>query len=259
MYVRRRLVAAAILALGLFGGYTAVTALLGPDPGAAGAGRVVPAAKPALPTQAPGPVDCAITRCIALTFDDGPVPQTADVVDLLASRGVRATFFVIGKQAKRYPSILERATRAGNEIGNHSWTHVDLARADSRTAAEELDRAADAVEAATGVRPVTMRPPFGQAAESAAVTARLPQVLWSLDTRDWDERSTPAVVERVLTQAHPGAIVLMHDVHATTRAALPEVVDGLLGKGYALVTVSELLGTELTAGGIYRTGPAPTT
>jgi peptidoglycan/xylan/chitin deacetylase (PgdA/CDA1 family) len=259
VYARRRLVAAALLTVVLFGLYTAVASLVRPGPVGAADGQGATTHKPAVPSQAPGPVDCATTACIALTFDDGPVPQTADVVDLFASRGVRATFFVIGKQAKRYPSILRSATQAGNEIGNHSWSHVSLARADAGTAAEELDRAADQVEAATGVRPVLMRPPFGEGAERPAIRSRLPQVLWSLDTRDWEERSTPAVVARVLGQARPGAIVLMHDVHATTRAALPDVVDGLLTKGYSLVTVSELLGTDLTAGAIYRAGPAPTT
>jgi peptidoglycan/xylan/chitin deacetylase (PgdA/CDA1 family) len=268
VYVRRRLVAVGLLALVLFGAYTAVAALVRADPRAASAGQGDAAARargadasvptPVAATQAPGPVDCAVRPCIALTFDDGPVPQTADVLDLFAARGVRATFFVIGRQAKRYPSILARATEAGHEIGNHSWSHVNLRRADAGTAAKELVRTADAVKAATGTRPRTMRPPFGDATTSAAAKAGLPQVLWSLDTLDWKNRSTPAVVQRVLAEAQPGGIVLMHDVHATTRAALPQIVEGLLTRGYALVTVSELLGTDLTAGTVYRSGPAPT-
>lgn len=267
MYVRRRLVAVALLALLLFGAYTAVAALVQAGPSAASAGQDDSAARaraadatapsPAVATQAPGPVDCAVRPCVALTFDDGPVPQTADVLDLFAARGVRATFYVIGKQAKRYPSIIERASEAGHEIGNHSWSHANLRRADAGTAAKELARTAEAVEAATGTRPGTMRPPFGDATTSAAAKAGLPQVLWSLDTLDWKTRNTAAVVQRVLAEAEPGGIVLLHDVHATTRAALPQIVDGLLTKGYALVTVSELLGTDLTAGKVYRSGPAP--
>ena len=267
MYLRRRLLAAGLLAAVLFGLYTAVAALVRPDHDAANArqastaaqagGRGATGSTPAVPTQAPGPVDCALTPCVALTFDDGPVPQTVEVVDLLAARGVRATFYVIGKQAKRYPRILQRATEVGDEVGNHSWSHIDLRRADAGTAAKQLDRTSDVVESATGVRPATMRPPFGEATRSVAAKAGLPQVLWSVDTRDWDGRSTAAVVEGVLAKTQPGDIVLLHDVHASTRAAVPAIVDGLLRKGYALVTVSELLGTDLKAGRLYRTGPAP--
>ncbi len=86
-------------------------------------------------------------------------------------------------------------------------------------------------------------------------------MLWSVDTRDWDGRSTAAVVERVLAEAQPGGIVLMHDVKANSRAAVPEILDALLGKGYALVTVSELLGSDLTPGRVYthRSGTADLT
>ena len=102
-----------------------------------------------------------------------------------------------------------------------------------------------------------MRPPYGEATKSTAAKAGLPQVLWSLDTRDWDGRSTSVVVRSVLADVQPGDIVLLHDSHAGTRAAAPVIADGLLRKGYALVTVSELLGTDLKAGRIYRSGPTP--
>ena len=258
-----------LLTFTMYVGYTAVTALVSSAgegegsqhvaSGAEGGASGVLAPAQAVATQVSRPVDCAVTPCVALTFDDGPVPQTADVVDLLAARGARATFYVVGEQAKRYASVLRHATEAGNEIGNHSWSHVDLRRADPGTAARELDRTGDAIEAATGVRPATMRPPYGGVATSVAAQAGLPQILWSVDTRDWDGRSTASVVARVLAEAQPGGIVLMHDVKGTTRAAVPQILDTLLGKGYALVTVSELLGGDLTPGGVYHAGPAPTT
>jgi peptidoglycan/xylan/chitin deacetylase (PgdA/CDA1 family) len=262
VYLRRRLVAAGLVTMVLIGGHSTVVALTRPDRGASAQGSAaarVAAAKQSVLKQALGSVDCRVTPCVALTFDDGPVSETAEVLDVLAEHGARATFFVIGKQAKRYPRILERATTLGAEIGNHSWSHIDLSRADAATAAKQLDRTSDAVEAAIGVRPATMRPPYGAAMKSRAATAGLPQVLWSLDTRDWDGRSTAAVARDVLTNARPGDIVLLHDSHAPTRAAVPAIVDGLLKKGYALVTVSELLGRDLVPGRIYRDGAAPTT
>ena len=258
-----------LLTITMYVGYTAVTALVSSAGEAGGSQEVASGAEggasgvlapaQAAATQVSRPVDCAVTPCVALTFDDGPVPQTADVVDLLAARGARATFYVVGEQAKRYASVLRHATEAGNEIGNHSWSHVDLRRADLGTAVRELDRTGDAIEEATGVRPATMRPPYGGVATSVAAKAGLPQVLWSVDTRDWDGRSTASVVARVLAEAQPGGIVLMHDVKGTTRAAVPQILDALLGKGYALVTVSELLGGDLTPGRVYTTGPAPRT
>jgi peptidoglycan/xylan/chitin deacetylase (PgdA/CDA1 family) len=262
VYRRRRLVAAGLVTMVLVGVHSTVVALTRPDPRAGTAQQVAAAgraagAKRVVPTQPRGPVDCRVTPCVALTFDDGPVPETAKLVDVLAERGVRATFFVIGQQAKRYPEVLQRAARAGDEIGNHSWSHIDLRSADAATVAKQLDRTSDVVEAATGVRPATMRPPYGEATKSSAAKAGLPQVLWSLDTRDWDGRSTSVVVRGVLADVQPGDIVLLHDSHAGTRAAAPVIADGLLRKGYALVTVSELLGTDLKAGRIYRSGPTP--
>jgi peptidoglycan/xylan/chitin deacetylase (PgdA/CDA1 family) len=248
----------------LVGVHSTVVALTRPDMGADTAQHVAASgrasgAKRVVPTQPPRPVDCRATPCVALTFDDGPVPETADLIEVLAQRGVRATFFVIGQQAKRYPHILERATGVGDEIGNHTWSHIDLRSAEAATAAKQLDRTSDVIEAASGVRPVTMRPPYGDGKKSVAAKAGLPQVLWSLDTRDWDGRSTAVIVRGVLADVKPGDIVLLHDSHATSRAAVPAIVDGLLRKGYALVTVSELLGTDLRAGRVYSAGPAPTT
>jgi peptidoglycan/xylan/chitin deacetylase (PgdA/CDA1 family) len=246
----------------LVGVHSTVVALTRPDPGAGTAQQVAAAgrtagAKRVVPTQPPAPVDCRVTPCVALTFDDGPVPETAEVVDALAERGARVTFFVIGQQAKRHPEVLVRAMRAGDEIGNHSWSHINLRSADAATAAKQLDRTSDVVEAATGVRPATMRPPYGEAKKSMAARAGLPQVLWSLDTRDWDGRSTAVVVRDVLADVQAGDIVLLHDSHAGSRAAAPVIADELLRRGYALVTVSELLGTDLKAGRIYRSGPTP--
>ncbi len=166
----------------LVGVHSTVVALTRPDPGAGTAQHVAASgraagAKRVVPTQPSRPVDCRATPCVALTFDDGPVPETAEVVDVLAERGVRATFFVIGQQAKRYPEVLQRAIRAGDEIGNHSWSHINLRSADAATVAKQLDRTSDVIEAATGVRPATMRPPYGAAAtKSTAARAGLPQI-----------------------------------------------------------------------------------
>ena len=250
-----------LLVLLVYGGYTAVTAFVGSDGEGAGSQQAASAAQAgtrgvmaparAVATQAPGPVDCAVTPCVALTFDDGPVPQTADVVDLLAARGARATFYVVGEQAKRYASVLRHATEGGNEIGNHSWSHVDLRRADPRTAAKELDRTGDAIEEATGVRPATMRPPFGGAVTSVAAQAGLPQVLWSVDTRDWEAPPsgsstwTNLIVSRAQaggSQTHP--VILMHsqpDGSASTLAALPRIITYYRDRGYTFV---DLLGRQ---------------
>lgn len=204
----------------------------------------------------PGEVDCTVTRCVALTFDDGPVPATADLLDVLDERGARATFFVIGGQVAKNPEVITRMVEGGHEIGNHTWSHADLTLLDPAGIADEIGRAADAVVAAGGPRPTLVRPPYGATNEVLAAVIGLPQVLWSLDTRDWAVRDTDAVVARVLERVGPGAIVLLHDIRPTTRAAVPVIVDALQARGYALVTVSEVLGPDLTAGAVYTAGPA---
>ncbi|WP_306434460.1 polysaccharide deacetylase family protein, partial [Actinomadura roseirufa] len=200
------------------------------------------------------PPDCARLRCVALTFDDGPAESTGRLLDVLAARQVRATFFLIGENAAAHPEMVRREVAAGHEVANHSYTHADLGRASQKKIMSELTRTQDAVRRASGVTPVLLRPPYGSTSRRLTRDARrlgLSQILWTVDPLDWEIRDTGSVERRVMKEVRPGNVVLMHDIHPTTVAAVPRILDRLSAKGYVFVTVTELFGGELVPGEQY--------
>jgi peptidoglycan-N-acetylglucosamine deacetylase len=184
---------------------------------------------------------------IAMTFDDGPsATLTPELLDLLAARHIKATFFVIGQNVAEYPEIVARAAREGHEIANHSWSHPNLAKMSDESVRRQLRQTDDAIKSATGKRPALMRPPYG------SITDREKRwihdefgydiILWDVDPYDW-KRPGPAVVRnRILSETRPGSIVLSHDIHPGTIEAMPSTFDALEAKGFKFVTVSELIG-----------------
>jgi peptidoglycan/xylan/chitin deacetylase (PgdA/CDA1 family) len=186
-------------------------------------------------------------RAIALTFDDGPDPRwTPRVLDLLGEAGARATFFCCGEPARRHPDLVRRAARLG-EVGNHSWSHPDLATLGDDPLDDELDGTHRLLAGITGRVPTLFRPPYGNlrgAVLLAAARHGYHVALWS----DMVQRAaaTPgADVARLLARAAPGQILLAHDGRgdrAGTLARLPALLRGLRQDGFELVTVSELLG-----------------
>jgi len=184
---------------------------------------------------------------IAMSFDDGPsATLTPKLLDLLAARHIKATFFVIGENVMEHPEIVARAAREGHEIGNHSWSHPNLAKMSQESVRSQLQRTDDAIKNATGERPTLMRPPYG------SITDREKHwihdefgyriILWDVDPYDW-KRPGPAVVRnRILKETRPGSIVLSHDIHPGTIEAMPSTLDALEAKGFKFVTVSELIG-----------------
>jgi peptidoglycan/xylan/chitin deacetylase (PgdA/CDA1 family) len=184
---------------------------------------------------------------IALTFDDGPHPTlTPRLLDILAQRKVRATFFVIGNRVPPHAGLVRRIAAEGHEIGNHSWAHPDLSRLGDDALFDQIDRAAGAVGDAVGRAPVVMRPPYGllSARQRRLVheTRRLPTVLWSVDPEDWRRPSPATLTARIVAASEPGAVILAHDIVAPTVAAMPDTLDRLIAGGYGFVTVSELIG-----------------
>ena len=186
--------------------------------------------------------------CVALTFDDGPGPYTDQLLDVLRDSGVRATFFVLGSSIERQPDALRRTAAEGHEIGNHTWSHRDLTTLTADEIQDELGSTADLVQRITGTRPTLVRPPSG--ARNTAVDPLVggPEILWNVDPRDWATTDGAAVVQRVLADVEPGSIVLLHDIKQSTVEVVPTIIDELRARGYRLVTVSQLLGTDLQAG-----------
>lgn len=195
-------------------------------------------------------------RRIALTFDDGPAASTEAVLDVLSAEDARATFFIIGGFVAGRESTLQRARAAGHDLGVHGFDHLNaLVVREPESLSRELSTCADEIERAVGERPQLVRPPYGgdagRTARAAAALGLGPVVLWTILCFDWeDEARAEAIVERAVAEAHPGAIVCLHDgdrkdpaiSREATVAALPAIVQGLRRDGYELVTVSELLG-----------------
>ncbi len=192
------------------------------------------------------------SRGISLTFDDGPHPQgTPAVLDVLAQAGARATFFLVGEQVAREPSLAAEIAAAGHEIALHGYRHTLLLRRTPWELAGDLDRAFDTIAVATGSEPTLYRPPYGvfSAAGLALVRRRgWSPVLWSRWGRDWTRRATPEGIARLATRSlGAGDIVLLHDADdysaagswARTAAALPAIVDAALALGQPLVAVSD--------------------
>ena len=187
---------------------------------------------------------------IAITFDDGPNPElTPRLLDMLKERDIKATFFVVGKNAEEYPSIVARMAQEGHEVANHSWSHPALTKLGVESFRKQIENTNDAIAKATGKRPVLMRPPYG--ATNAGLNKRLSEqfglkvILWSVDPLDWKYRNSNRVYTSIVQNTRPGSIILAHDIHATTVAAMPSTLDALLAKGYKFVTVSELIAMEI--------------
>lgn len=198
-------------------------------------------------------------RCVALTFDDGPDPvDTPKLLDLLQKKGVRATFFVVGKRAEQYPEIVRRAWTEGHLIANHTWSHYPLfCFLMPRRLRAEIERGTESVRHSCGSRPRFFRSPVGLRHPLLAPyleNAGLEYISWSIRTRDTFTSNADILAQRILNKTASGDIILLHDhLPKGTDAmleALPRVIDELRQRGFKFV----LAGPRDDAGGTL--GPA---
>jgi len=202
-----------------------------------------PEPKPAPAVPAPAPTTG--NKVIALTFDDGPGPHTAHLLDILDQYGAKATFFLIGSKVSSQANVVRSIHARGHQLGNHSWSHPELPKLPVDQIAGEIDRTNDAIKQATGVTPAILRPPYGAVNGVVLEQLRLrgmSSILWSVDTRDWADRNSDIVCSRAVAGARPGAVILMHDIHQTSVGAVPCILSALKQQGYSFVTVQGLLG-----------------
>ena len=184
---------------------------------------------------------------VAITFDDGPHHSlTPQLLDILAARRIRATFYVIGSRVVRQPDLTRRIAAEGHEIGNHTWSHPSLSGLSDAAVLGELDRTTQAIYEAVGRPPVTMRPPYGNLHGRQRLMVHrernMPTVLWSVDPQDWRRPGASVVASRIVGGSHPGAVILAHDIQSGTVSAMPSTLDTMVALGYQFVTVSELIG-----------------
>jgi peptidoglycan/xylan/chitin deacetylase (PgdA/CDA1 family) len=212
---------------------------------------------------------------VALTFDDGPWPEfTPKVLEVLDRFGVKATFNVMGYNAQHHSSLLLEEVKRGHEIGNHTWSHLDLTFQSPSITLDEIRLGRDAIEDVTGIRTRFFRPPRGELTGSAARYAAQfghDILLWSIAGDVPGFERSEEVYDHVSTYLAPGGIIGFHDgigretFHLNTSGAdnlrerrraevdaLPRVLEMIMGRGYQVMTVTQLLALEptiLPAGG----------
>jgi peptidoglycan-N-acetylglucosamine deacetylase len=203
------------------------------------------------PPPPPPPTTVPPGSKVYLTFDDGPSAYTPQILSELNAEGVAATFFVVGQNAVQHPSTLQQEHTDGHGIGNHSWDHQDLTTLLPQQVQTELQSTSDEIATLTGTPPTLWRPPFGatnpivtQIASSLGLSMRL----WDVNPSDFDRPGVDSIVNQVVSNVSPGAIILLHDGspddtedRSQTVAAVPIIVDRLQSMGYsfgALATVS---------------------
>lgn len=197
------------------------------------------AATPPPPPPPPGP-NCAEVRCVALTFDDGPSAYTTQLVNTLDDLDVPATFFVVGQMADARPNTVKRSYDHGYQVENHTWNHPEM---NTLTLTQQQSQYTSTRNLLTGlgIEPTDMlRPPYG-AWNSNTRKLGVPLILWSIDTRDWENRNTAQIRANVRNSIHNGAIVLQHDTIPESVAAVPGIVSDLRARGYHFVTVEDLV------------------
>lgn len=181
-------------------------------------------------------------RRVALTFDDGPSPSwTPELLDGLKERNVQAAFFLIGMYAVQYPEIVERMDREGHLIGNHTYHHVQLDLEDEEHLSREIGDTDKVIYLITGKHTEYVRPPFGVWDEKLEEELQVLPVLWTVDPLDWTTENADQIVEKVVTEAEDGDIILLHDCYASSVEAALRIVDILQAEGFAFVTADELM------------------
>jgi peptidoglycan/xylan/chitin deacetylase (PgdA/CDA1 family) len=186
-------------------------------------------------------------KVIALTFDDGPWPNsTAKVLDILKKNNIKSTFFVVGQNVKNYPDLTKRIVTDGHIIANHTWHHW-YHQMNPQVAAYEIDNTTDIIYKTTGVKTSLFRPPGGNMRNGVAAYAKSNKyavIMWSSDSMDYSRPGVPRLINNIFREAKPGGIVLMHDGggdRSHTVKALPEIISRFRKQGYEFVTVPELL------------------
>ncbi len=183
-----------------------------------------------------------LPKKVALTFDDGPYPgYTEKLLDGLKERKVKATFFVLGIQAEKYPEILERISEEGHLIGNHTYSHILLKKNNRKEFKEDLKKAEELISEVTGEGVLYVRPPYGKWDKNLEQELNMFRVLWTVDPKDWCKDDASGIARTVLKNVKENDIILLHDRYKASVEAALIIVDELTKQGYEFVTVDEIL------------------
>ncbi|MDR0446707.1 MAG: polysaccharide deacetylase family protein [Oscillospiraceae bacterium] len=184
-------------------------------------------------------------KAVSLTFDAAwGNEDTEHLISILGKYNVKATFFVVGAWAERYPESVKALSDAGHEVMNHSDDHAHFTKLSSGEIITNIKEANAKISAACGVTPTLFRAPYGEYDDNVINTVSsigMTTVQWDVDSLDWKDLSADEITKRVTGKASPGSIVLFHNAAKHTPEALPRIIEFFLREGYAIVPVSELL------------------
>jgi peptidoglycan/xylan/chitin deacetylase (PgdA/CDA1 family) len=191
------------------------------------------------------------TNAVALTFDDGPSPDTERILDVLRAQEASATFFMVGREVESFPGIAQRVLAAGHEVGNHSYSHPSYLFQRAGETHAQIRRAQSVIAETIGITPQMARPPYGvrtPAYFSATHALNLQTVQWDVAGFDWKRITPRQIADNVLRKAQPGSIILLHDGDSAgknsrknTVEALPLIIKGLRDRDLQIDPLSQLL------------------
>ena len=187
-------------------------------------------------------------KLVSISFDAAwGNEDTQQLIDILGQYNVKATFFVVGEWADKYPESVKALHEAGHEVMNHSNTHAHYPQLSQQEVVADLNACNDKIEAVTGVRPTLVRLPYGDYDDCSIQAVRsigMEPIQWDVDSLDWKEISAPEIQKRVVSKVCPGSIVLFHNAALHTPEALPGILEQLTQEGYTFVPISQLILTE---------------
>jgi len=196
------------------------------------------------------PARAACNGYVGLTFDDGPGGNTNALLNALRQNGLRATMFNQGQYAAGNPSLVRAQVNAGMWVANHSYTHPHLTQLSQSQVDSEISRTQQAIANAGGGTPRLFRPPYGETnstVQSVASRYGLRQIIWDVDSQDWNNASVDAIVAANARLTN-GQIILMHDWPANTRAAIPRIAQGLASRNLCAGMISPQTGRAVAPG-----------
>jgi peptidoglycan/xylan/chitin deacetylase (PgdA/CDA1 family) len=188
---------------------------------------------------------------VGLTFDDGPTGSTSTLLNTLRSNGARATMFNIGQKVQQNPGAAQAQVSAGMWVGNHSWTHPHLTQMSQAQIQSELSQTQNAIRSATGTTPRLFRPPYGETNGTLRAVEQslgLTEVIWDVDSQDWNGASTAAIVQAAGRLTN-GQVILMHDGIQNTINAIPQIMSGLAGRNLCPGMISPTTGRAVAPDG----------
>ncbi|MFK4948371.1 hypothetical protein ET006_08185 [Lactococcus garvieae] len=181
-------------------------------------------------------------KLVALTFDDGPDPQTTPrLLSILKNENVPATFFVLGNRLELYPELVKKEHALGYQVGSHTYNHENLPQLPVKQAQDEIKKTSDLMQKTVGIRPQGLRPPYGATTPQINEMAQTPIIQWSVDSLDWESKNVDQIEQVVMSEVYDGSIILMHDIYDTSVDGAARVIQKLKSQGYTFVTVNQLL------------------